>query len=120
MRDDLEEIRKATERAAVLTSRLLAFSRRQVLFLQVMDLGAVVRGMGEMLRRLLGSHIELEVGLAMAYGVVKQSHGYIWVESAPGRGATFRIYLPLLELEDVGDGGSGAGHRSDPPGAAGA
>src|SRR5262249_22689363 len=37
------------------------------------------------------------LGLSMAYGIVKQSGGYIWVNSKPGEGASFNVYLPRVD-----------------------
>ncbi len=61
---DLDEIRKATERAAALTRQLLAFSRKQVLKISPIDLNAVVTNMERMLQRLIGEDISLTTLLA--------------------------------------------------------
>ncbi len=59
LRRDLEEIRRAGHSAASLTRQLLAFSRKQLLQPQVVDLNAVVSRMTGLLRRLIGEHIDL-------------------------------------------------------------
>jgi two-component system, cell cycle sensor histidine kinase and response regulator CckA len=189
-RSDVEEIAKAADRAAALTRKLLAFSRKQVMRPEPLDLNSVVVGMEKMLQRLIGEDVRIAtvldpdllaveadpssieqailnlavnardampdggtltirtknetldktdaawairpghyamlsvsdtghgmdattqarvfepffttkpqgqgtgLGLAMVYGIVKQSGGHVWVESKPDQGTTFTVYLP--------------------------
>jgi PAS domain S-box-containing protein len=195
LRQNAEGIREAADQAATLTRQLLAFSRKQVVAPQVLDINTIVGGIHKMLQRLIGEtinlvtvtapdlgrvtadpgqveqmilnlavnardampdggrltirtanadldeatarrrggakpgqYVMLEVsdtgvgmdsdtkshifepffttkdqgkgtglGLSTVYGIVNQSGGHVWVESEPGRGTTFRVYLPRIE-----------------------
>jgi PAS domain S-box-containing protein len=68
---DIQEISSAVTRAAALTGRLLAFSRKQVLQLKVLDLNTVVSDVARMLRRLLAENIDLKVVPGTQLGRVK-------------------------------------------------
>ncbi len=77
LRLDIEEIKKAGERAGDLTRQLLAFSRQQVLIPQVLDLNHSVHGMEKMLRRLLGEGVELSLLTAHGLGAIEADPGQI-------------------------------------------
>ncbi|HEY0529313.1 MAG TPA: MHYT domain-containing protein [Gemmatimonadaceae bacterium] len=69
-RDELNEIAKAAERASTLTTQLLAFSRRQMLVPKVVNLNTVIRGMREMIARLINEDIEVVTKLDPELGSV--------------------------------------------------
>jgi PAS domain S-box-containing protein len=64
LRADFEQIHDAGERAAALTRQLLAFSRRQILEPEVIDVGALIEGMARLIERLIGEDIRLAVSRA--------------------------------------------------------
>jgi PAS domain S-box-containing protein len=70
-RKDIQEISSAVTRAAALTGRLLAFSRKQVMQLKVLCLNSVVADVAKMLHRLLPENIELKVVSGAELGRVK-------------------------------------------------
>ena len=77
MRGNIEEIKAATDRATSLTRQLLAFSRRQVLNMKVLDLNTIIKDLEKMLRRVIGEDIELATCLADDLGTVKTDPGWI-------------------------------------------
>jgi PAS domain S-box-containing protein len=76
-RSDLEAIQKAAAHGATLTRQLLAFSRRQVQELKILDLNALVRDIEPILRRLLGEDIVVDVGTDEELRLVKVDRGQI-------------------------------------------
>ena len=77
LRRNIEEIKKAGERSAMLTHQLLAFSRQQVLKPVVLDLNEVIIDMGKMLERLIGEDIELVTILNSKTGHVNVDPGQL-------------------------------------------
>jgi signal transduction histidine kinase/ActR/RegA family two-component response regulator len=71
LRDDAQMILESGVRAAALTRQLLAFSRKQVLQMQVLDINAVVGNLEKMLRRLIGEDIELGSQLASRLATIR-------------------------------------------------
>jgi two-component system cell cycle sensor histidine kinase/response regulator CckA len=76
-REDLEEIKKAGERAASLTRQLLAFSRQQVIELRPLNLNAVVENMDKMFRRVIGEDIVLKTRMDPGLGQIRADVGQL-------------------------------------------
>jgi signal transduction histidine kinase/FixJ family two-component response regulator len=77
MRADLEQVFQAARRAAALTRQLLAFSRKQVMRPEVVDLNQLVAAIETMLRRLLGAGIEIRRVEGVAPALVKADPGQL-------------------------------------------
>ncbi|HWB43453.1 MAG TPA: ATP-binding protein [Gemmatimonadales bacterium] len=77
VREDVEHIHRAAERTAGITQQLLAFSRRQVLQPQVLDLNALVQGAEPILRRTLGERSGLVVRAGTPLGRIKADPGQL-------------------------------------------
>jgi two-component system cell cycle sensor histidine kinase/response regulator CckA len=75
--ENIEEIKKASDRAATLTRQLLAFSRKQVLQPKVLALNSLIIDVEKMLRRVIGEDIQLRTYLAPELGQVKCDPGQI-------------------------------------------
>lgn len=104
---EIAEIRDAANRAADLTRQLLAFSRKQVLKPQVLDVGRVISSVTPMLTRLIGEDIQIEMRLE-AEGAIRADPGQLeqvlvnlMVNSrdAMSRGGSITIRTEDVELD---------------------
>jgi PAS domain S-box-containing protein len=69
--EDIVQIEEAAQRAAALTRQLLAFSRRQILKTEIVDINGVLTNVEKMLARLIGEDVELRVKPAPGVGLVR-------------------------------------------------
>ncbi|HEY7509350.1 MAG TPA: PAS domain S-box protein [Vicinamibacteria bacterium] len=120
-RRHLDELRKAAECAATLTRQLLAFSRKQVLVPAVIDLGAVVADLADMLRRLIGEDIVLSTRIHAPVGKVRADRGQV-EQAILNLAVNARDAMPsggglTLEVQDDDvDGAVPRAHPDVPPG----
>ena len=77
LRNHVEQIQKAAERAASLTRQLLAFSRKQAIQPSPLNLNSVVTGIEKLLHRLIGEHIIISTKLESKLGTVLADAGQI-------------------------------------------
>ncbi len=94
--EHVQEVIKAAEGAASLTRQLLAFSRKQIMAMEILDLNEVVLGMYKMLRRLIGEDIKLDQEL---------STEPTWVEADRGQIEQVILNLVINAQDAVSTGG---------------
>lgn len=105
VRAHTEEVLKAADRVAGLTSQLLAFSRKQVLEFRIVSLGEIVANVEKLLRRLMGENIKLVTN-------AKENLG--WVKVDPGQMEQVLINLAVNARDAMPQGGTlsiGITHR---------
>lgn len=95
-REDVEEIRRAAERAAALTRQLLIFSRREVVNPEPLDLSKVVTGLENLLHRALGERVEL---------ATRFDADLLVVEADPGQIEQVLVNLAVNARDAMPDGG---------------
>jgi signal transduction histidine kinase/DNA-binding response OmpR family regulator len=109
-RDSLKEIYNAAVRAKNVTRQLLAFSRKQVLEMEMIDINTLVSGFEKLLRRIIGEDIDLVLSLAPAAGYVKADMSQleqvimnlaINARDAMPEGGTLTIETAVVDLDEV-------------------
>ena len=110
LREAMQEVRRAGERAAALTRQLLAFSRKQTLVPEVLDIGDILSGMSSMVERLIGEDIKVRVVVPRNLGRVKADRGQLEqvvmnlavnARDAMPRGGSLLFELQNVELDDA-------------------
>jgi two-component system, cell cycle sensor histidine kinase and response regulator CckA len=96
MLEDLNEIKKASQRAVTLTSQLLAFSRKQLIEPRVLSLNDLIAGLQKMLQRLIGEDIELKTIFSKQLASVKID---------PGQYEQILVNLAVNARDAMPDGG---------------
>jgi PAS domain S-box-containing protein len=106
---DVNQIGAAAERAARLTHQLLAFARREVRNLEVLDINAIVTEVETLLRQILGEHVELTTRGASDLKAVRADRGQIEqvllnlavnARDAMPNGGTLRVDTENFEVDD--------------------
>jgi two-component system, cell cycle sensor histidine kinase and response regulator CckA len=121
LRADAEQIAIAGQRARDLTRQLLAFSRRQLMRPEVLDLAEIVRGLEPMLRRVLGEDIELTISLGQPTSMIKADPGQLQqiimnlvVNARDAMPEGGKLWIETADFE-LGEGNM-RGHASATPG----